>query len=108
HAFGTPAVLGGALGATAPVRWALAAALILPLAFALGLGFPAGMALLGRTSREILPWAWGVNGAASVLGSLGAVLMAMAFGYTATLSAGAVLYLGAAATLAAFPREGAP
>jgi hypothetical protein len=107
HAFGTPAVLGGALGAAAPVRWALAAALILPLAFALGLGFPAGMALLGRTSSEILPWAWGVNGAASVLGSLGAVLVAMAFGYTATLSAGAALYLGAAATLAAFPRGGA-
>ncbi|MHB8764577.1 MAG: spermine/spermidine synthase domain-containing protein [Deferrisomatales bacterium] len=87
-------------------RWALAAALILPLAFLLGAAFPAAMALLGPAAAPLLPWAWAVNGAASVAGALGAVLLAMNLGYTATIGTGAGLYLAAAACLGAFPRRG--
>jgi hypothetical protein len=42
--------------------------------------------------------AFAANGAASVLGSILAVALALAFGLQATLAAGAVFYLGAAAS----------
>ncbi len=79
------------------VRWATAAGVVFPLAFALGIPFPAGVALLGPAAGSTLPWLWAVNGAASVLGSLAAVLVAMTWGYTATLLAGTAAYLVAAA-----------
>jgi len=107
HAYLTPRLLDLAMGLPDGARWALAAGVILPLALALGVGFPGGIALLGSAGERVLPWAWAVNGAASVLGSLGAVLAAMNFGYTVTLAGGAGLYLLAAATLSRFPREGA-
>ncbi len=79
------------------VRWAAAAGIVLPLAFALGIPFPAGVALLGPAAGPGLPWLWAVNGAASVLGALAAVLVAMTWGYTATLLTGSAAYLVAAA-----------
>lgn len=109
QAFAVPGVLDGLLDLPGPARWLLASGLILPLAFALGMGFPGAMALLGRTGGELLPWAWAVNGGASVVGSLGAVLLAMNFGYTATLVVGTLLYGAALAALARFPSpEAAP
>ncbi|UCF35716.1 MAG: hypothetical protein JSU96_12855 [Acidobacteriota bacterium] len=59
--------------------------LALPL-FAIGLLlgrlFPLGI----RTVRELeVPWAWALNGAASVLGSILAVLIAMQFGFSLVL-----------------------
>jgi hypothetical protein len=88
-----------------PILWRFlfAALATMPLAFALGIPFPAALARLGPRARALLPWAWAVNGTASVVGSLGAVLLAMNFGYTATLTTGAALYLVALAAALAFP-----
>lgn len=86
-----------------PMRFLLAALATMPLAFALGIPFPAALARLGPRAKGLLPWAWAVNGTASVVGSLGAVLLAMNFGYTATLTTGAALYLVALAAALAFP-----
>jgi hypothetical protein len=108
QAFGTPAILEPALAFSDPVRWGLAAALVLPLAFSLGICFPAGMARLGQAGREVLPWAWAVNGAAGVVGSLGSVLLAMNLGYTVTLVVGSCLYLVALAASMGFPRAASP
>ena len=40
-----------------------------------------------------MPWAWGVNGAASVLGSVGAIALAMLWGFDQALLVAAGLYL---------------
>ena len=51
---------------------------LLPLGFLLGHLFPLG---LRRVSGANVPWAWGLNGAASVLGSNSAILLAMIAGF---------------------------
>jgi hypothetical protein len=54
---------------------------------------PTGIRLLAERAPELVPWAWGVNGAASVLGSVGAIALAMAWGFDQALVAAAGLYL---------------
>jgi len=78
-----------------PARAALALAWLAPLAFALGLPFPLGLSQLAATQPALLPWAWGVNGCASVLSPLLAMLLAIEAGHGALLLAAALLYLAA-------------
>jgi len=80
------------------IAWPLPAralAWLAPLAFALGLPFPLGLTQLAATQPALLPWAWGVNGCASVLSPLLAMLLAIEAGHSALLLAAALLYLGA-------------
>ncbi len=64
--------------------------LIAPLGFFMGFPFPLGI----RTIRkELIPWAWAVNGSASVLSPILAVLMALLLGYNFVLFLAVVIYL---------------
>lgn len=71
-------------------------ALLLPLGLALGMPMPIGIRILADRSPEIIPWAWGLNGAASVLGSVAGMVVALVGGFDQTLLAGAGLYVLAA------------
>ena len=56
--------------------------------------FPLGArARSGATRRELVPWAWGINGCASVLAAILATLLAMTFGTRAVVFIAAALYL---------------
>jgi predicted membrane-bound spermidine synthase len=79
----------------APWRVLITVAALAPLGLALGMPMPTGIRLLHEQAPELIPWAWGVNGAASVLGSVGAVALAMAAGFNVALLTGAALYLAA-------------
>ncbi|MDN3523613.1 hypothetical protein [Halomonas ramblicola] len=72
-------------------RAALLVALLLPLAWAMGRPFPWALRQLAGEDRWI-PWAWGINGFASVLGASLAPLLAVHLGQGATLAAGALCY----------------
>lgn len=80
-------------------RIVVSLALIAPLAFLMGMPFPLGLARVWADAPALVPWAWGVNGCASVLSALLATLIAMQFGFSAVVLAGALLYAGAAAVL---------
>lgn len=69
---------------------------IAPLAFAMGLPFALGLSRLARVAPAFVPWAWGLNGCASVLAAIGALLLAMAIGLQATLLCALALYAFAA------------
>jgi len=61
-----------------------------PVAFFMGMPFPSGLTILSRRAAPLVPWAFGVNGGASVLASVGAILIALGAGFsTAFLVAGA-------------------
>jgi hypothetical protein len=62
------------------VRFLVAAATIAPLAVLMGHMFPAGLRLLGGGSAGLVPWAWAVNGFASVVATVAAPLVAMQVG----------------------------
>jgi hypothetical protein len=79
----------------APLRILVTVAALAPLGLALGMPMPTGMRLLGARAPELVPWAWGVNGAASVLGSVAAIALAMRWGFDAVLLGAALLYLAA-------------
>jgi len=64
-----------------------------PLGVTMGLPFPVGLHHLGSSAPRRLPWAWAANGAASVVASTLAGLLALSFGFTAVLAAGAAAYL---------------
>lgn len=81
-------VLGGL---TMFPRILVAAALIAPLGFFMGIPFPKGSLLV----KELVDWGFAVNGAASVLGSAFIILVAISYGFGAALSIAAVLYLAA-------------
>lgn len=80
-----------------PQAWkvALTVLLIAPPAFFMGMPFPAGLSLLEARHKPTVKWAWAVNSAASVLGSVAAILVAIYAGLQKTLAAGAGCYLGA-------------
>jgi len=70
----------------------LTVGLILPLAFLMGTLFPQGIRLLERVAPELVPWAWGANSAASIVGSILSLIFAIHYGFTATAVAAAVTY----------------
>lgn len=88
-----PALLAPVMSYSAPVRFLAALVATLPLAFAMGIPFPAGASSLGENASDLLPWIWSVNGFASVSASLGALLFAMNFGYVVALDIGVFCYL---------------
>ena len=84
-------------------RLALAVGTLAPLAFLMGLPFPLGLSRLAATAPALVPWAWGINGCASVLSALLALLLAIDFGYGVVLLAAAALY---ALAVLAWPQDG--
>jgi hypothetical protein len=72
----------------------IALVLIFPLAFTMGLFFPQGIRLVERAAPELTPWAWGANSAASILGSIFALIFAIHCGFAATALLAALLYVG--------------
>jgi spermidine synthase len=86
-----------ALGLPDPVKIAISIALVAPLAFVMGMPFPLGLRRLAGSDAAAIPWAWAVNGTASVLSSMLATLVAVHFGFTALAALAAALYAVAAA-----------
>ena len=83
----------------------LAIGLIAPLAFAMGMPFPLGLARLAGTAKALIPWAWGINACASVVAAILATLLAIHLGFNAVVILAVLLYLAAAA---AYRRLGRP
>lgn len=90
--------------ATLGLPWLVRAVLVLavaaPVSVALGLPFPLGLSRVG--SGGFLPWAWGLNGAFSVVSTPLANLTAIGFGYDRVLLCALVLYVTA---WLSFPRR---
>jgi spermidine synthase len=82
---------------------ALSLTLIAPLAFFMGMPFPLALARLKADAPHLVPWAWAINGCASVLSAILATLLAMTFGTRTVVFSAAALYLIAGATLARRP-----
>jgi hypothetical protein len=80
-----------------PSRIAVAVALLAPLGLAMGMPMPTAIRILARAAPEIIPWGWGVNGAASVMGSVAALTIALLTSFSHALLVGAALYVAALA-----------
>jgi len=84
------------LGTPIMTKVIVSIALIAPLGFCMGIPFPLGLAKLGDTAPGMLPWAWGVNGCASVISTVLATLVAIHMGFSAVVLSALVFYAVAA------------
>ena len=91
--FSLPPLFDLILGHALTVRILVSVALLGPLGFVLGIPFPLGIRLLNRIWPASIPWAWGVNSCASVVGSISAVAIALHFGFSVVFLSASVLYL---------------
>lgn len=76
-------------------RMVLAFTVILPFA-AMGIPFPLLLRQLGQTHAELLPWAWAINGCASVLAGPLATMLALGAGLPIVLLVASACYAVAA------------
>jgi len=88
-----PIIFDWFISSSDTVKIMLSLILISPLAFFMGIPFPHGLSLLARTSPELIPWAWGVNGCASVVSAILATLLALFAGFTNVILCALLLYL---------------
>ena len=90
--FVLPPLLGATLAWPTVVRCLMAMLVLMPLGFVMGMPFPTGLREVGGWGATIVPWAWGINGVASVLGSMTAMLAAKLLGFQTVLLGGAAIY----------------
>ena len=97
-----PRVLGTLVGLPLPAKLLVSSLLLAPLGFAMGMPFPTGLRQIagaerGRTAQagSTIEWAWAMNAASSVLGSVLAMVLAIQFGLSAALASGAGAYVAA-------------
>ncbi len=82
-----PWLLSAAVGLPFTLKLLISGVVLAPLGFLMGMPFPTGLRLV-----QTVEWAWALNAAASVLGSVMAMVIAIHFGLTITLICAAVAY----------------
>ncbi|MDM0115415.1 SAM-dependent methyltransferase [Variovorax sp. J22R133] len=87
-----------AMGLPDAVRILISAGLIAPMAFFMGMPFPLGLARVEAVDARLIPWAWGINGCASVTAAVLATLLSIHIGFAAVVVVALLLY-GVAAVL---------
>jgi len=97
-------VFAALLDARLAVRVAVTVAMLAPFGLVLGLFFPLGIRHVGAVDPALVPWAWAINGCSTVIGTIAAVMLGMAYGFpVVVLSALAIYLVGAAALLSLGP-----
>jgi hypothetical protein len=86
-------------------KLALTVISIAPAAFLMGMPFPSGLRRLAQRHLPSVRWAWSVHATSGVLGSTGAMLLAIYLGLRTTLLIGAVLYVCALVVILATGRK---
>lgn len=80
------------LGLPLAARVVVAVASIAPIGLFMGIPFPAGIRAVEVMKPGLVPWLWGVNGYASVMGSILAALIALESGFSTVMLAAAAAY----------------
>ena len=98
YVFFLPGRLAALVGLSFEGRLVISGLFLVPLGFVMGMPFPTGLRALTSARRDpsvesMVEWAWAMNAAASVLGSVLAMVIAIQFGLNATLACGAAAYV---------------
>jgi hypothetical protein len=93
YAFGLDPITSAVLGQPMWVRQCIAVALVALLAFPMGMPFPLSLRNASNLGPAAVPWAWGINGGTSVLGSILCIVVAMSMGFRWVLVISAAIYL---------------
>ena len=77
--------------------------IIFPLAFVLGFPFALGLSLFRGEREYLLPWAWSINGAFSIIAPPLAAIIILSFGYKVCIALGVFSYI---IVMLTFPSSG--
>ena len=103
--FGGPWLLKATLGFSLASRVMIVIAMLAPLGIVLGMPFPIGLRIVGEDSPAFVPWAWGVNGFFTVIGSIGASILGMALGFSVVMGISGACYLLALVSITTLNRR---
>jgi len=87
-----PPVITALLSLPIVARILVTVVLLAPLGLVLGMAYPLGITVLRRFGEELVPWAWGLNGALSVVASVLATFIGSRIGFSAALLTGVAAY----------------
>ncbi|HQM49702.1 MAG TPA: SAM-dependent methyltransferase [Candidatus Hydrogenedentes bacterium] len=88
------------------VKIVLSVAGLAPMAFCMGIPFPLGLQAAANRSDALLPWAWGINGCASVMGATLATASSVHMGFPLVVLLALVCYGLAALAIRPLTRAG--
>jgi hypothetical protein len=110
YVFLLPGLFHALLGLELSYRVAVSVLLLAPLGLMMGMPFPLGIRLVDRVNPALVPWAWGVNGFSSVVGSILAVMIAQSYGFALVIGLAVVVYVCGLVAVLSLGRaaEGAP
>jgi hypothetical protein len=89
-----PVVFDWMMGIPVWLKVMVTIVLIAPLAFFMGMPFPLALGSLDENAKSYIPWAWAINGCASVMSAVLATILAIHFGFTTVLFLAILLYVG--------------
>jgi hypothetical protein len=105
YVFALPGILNSLVGLPFMVKLLVSGGLLVPLGFAMGMPFPTGLRALAslpvpefpasqknQAAENAVEWAWAMNAASSVMGSVLAMVIAIQYGLNVTLACGAAAY----------------
>ena len=81
------------LGHPMGVRILISILMLFPIGMVMGMPFPLGITLTNRVAPRLIPWGWGINGYATVIGSVLCVILALSFGFKAVIWIACGVYL---------------
>jgi spermidine synthase len=84
-------ITAGLLSFPLELRLPLSILALAPLGLLMGVPFARGVTAI-RQTPDLIPWAWAINGGASVVSAVLASLLALSFGFTWVLITGGLLY----------------
>jgi hypothetical protein len=106
YLFGLGPIVDRCVGWPLGARIALAAVFLAPLGLCLGAFMPLGLRTVAHVTRhreEFVAWSWAVNGFCSVVSTVLATILAMAWGFSLVMLAALAVYLVGVATLSRIP-----
>ena len=95
YVFALPPLLRNLVGLAFALKLLISGLILIPLGFLMGMPFPTGLRALADAAQKnnSIEWAWALNAASSVLGSVLAMVIAIQWGLGVTLACGALAYL---------------
>jgi len=100
-----PWVITHLLVTSIAVRIGVTVVLLAPIGLLLGMAYPLGITILRGYGEELVPWAWGLNGAMSVVASVLAIFIGSKIGFTAAFLSGVAAYALALASMTLATRQ---
>jgi spermidine synthase len=98
-------LIHGLIAMPTPAKILVSLALIAPLGFLMGMPFPLGVRLVAKDAQFLIPWCWSLNGAFSVLASVGSIAIAISSGFSVAMASGGAAYLAVLILVASTGRK---